>query len=172
MHWKSSIIMLPTLSSLTSSEVVIMSNWPMALEVLLWHIVKLLRLIDTIWHHKTESTFAQVMAFCLAAGTKPLPEPKLTFYHGCFLPFTQEQFMFRDYTFKIATTFSRGQWVNSIKVKLIRYTRSTLGFHPKVTPLNCYWITVHSNRYKLDWHWDNCMIIVTLRCHDMESVSP
>ena len=49
-----------------------------------------LRPSDAIWRHRSGSTLAQVMAWCLTYGTKPLPEPMLTYHLNWNLPGANE----------------------------------------------------------------------------------
>ena len=46
---------------------------------------------NAIWRHRSGSTLAQVMAL-LPDGTKPLPEPMLTYHHWRLIAFTWRQF--------------------------------------------------------------------------------
>ena len=46
---------------------------------------------DAIWRHTSGSTLAQVMAWCLK-GTKPLPEPMLTYHQPCLVKLIWVQF--------------------------------------------------------------------------------
>ena len=75
---------------------------------------------DAIWRRRSGSTLAQVMAWCLTAPSHYLnqcwliikgvrwrsPESNSTSAHEIQL------YVFEDYTFEIATTSPKGQWVN------------------------------------------------------------
>ena len=75
-----------------------------------------LRPSDAIRRPKSGSILPQVRA-CCADGTKPLPEPMLTYHQRCSESnFTSPhelnlQHLLGDYTFKITTTSPRVQWV-------------------------------------------------------------
>ena len=68
---------------------------------------------DVILRHRSGSTLAQVMACCLS-GTKPLPEPMLTYHKSAFVQASGTiQFNeFKNDTFDITVTSLKGQWVN------------------------------------------------------------
>ena len=53
---------------------------------------------DPIWHHRTWSTLAQVMAFC-PDGTSSLPEPRLTNHQWGLVAFTWGQFHMKFSTY-------------------------------------------------------------------------
>ena len=81
----------------------------------------------TVWWHRLGSTLAQVMAWCRmlgAYGTKPSPEPMLSYHQQGFVACTWEQFnkncsriqsikLIRNIHFWNSCHISRGQWVNS-----------------------------------------------------------
>ena len=97
--------------------------------VIMWIILNSLWPSDTIWRHRSGSTLVQVMACLLPDGTKPLPEPMLTYHQSGLVTFTCGHFRTKC----------------SIYLSLIWVWKSIIQDHSCISQGPLSWIDVPSN---------------------------
>ena len=122
-------------------------------------IILLYPLFSTVWYQRSWSTLVHVMSDLLPDGTKPLPEPVLSYHHWRFVTFTWQQF---------CGEHSRYQFIKgSLKITLVKLPSLLSG-------VNALWVKPSQNKVWISYTGKlphgSCLSIVTLLSRPTDTI--